>query len=209
MNQRIISQIGRSQRLAVVNILKRTQGLCVSDLAEKLQLSYMGAKQHCIELAEEGYLDTWRQPVARGRPRMLYRLTHRAHELFPKESNSMTIALLESACSLYGASAAEKLLFHVFQRKGEEYRGRLSGVTLPERAKWLARLRDADGFMADFHDQEGLQIVEHHSPILDLLRAFPIVERLETGMFERLLGAPVRRQEEMASGLYRCSFFIG
>lgn len=209
MNQRLISEIGRSQRLAVLNSLKRTQGLCVRDLAGRLGLSYMGAKQHCLDLADEGYLDTWRQPVPRGRPRMLYRLTHRAHELFPQESNPMTIALLESATTLFGPTAAEKLLFLTFQRKGESYRAKVRGETLAARVKWLARLRDADGCMADFFNEDGLRIVEHHSPMLDVLRAFPLVGRLESDMISRVLDAPVRREEESVSGLYRCTFSIG
>ncbi len=209
MNQRLISEIGRSQRLAVLNALKRTQGLCVRDLAGRLGLSYMGAKQHCLDLADEGYLDTWRKPVPRGRPRMLYRLTHRAHELFPQESNPMTIALLESATTLFGPTAAEKLLFLTFQRKGESYRAKLRGETLAQRAKWLARLRDADGCMADFCNEDGVRIIEHHSPMLDVLRAFPLVGRLESDMIARVLEAPVRREEESVSGLYRCTFLIG
>ena len=64
--------------------------------------------------------------------------------------------------------------------------------------------------MADLELREGvLRIVEHHSPILDLLQAFPIVARLEAEMFQRLLKSPVRREESHASGLFRCTFTIG
>lgn len=53
------------------------------------------------------------------------------------------------------------------------------------------------------------RIIEHHSLILDLLRAFPIVVKLETEMFTRLLGAPVRREESSVSGLYCATFQCG
>jgi predicted ArsR family transcriptional regulator len=53
-----------------------------------------------------------------------------------------------------------------------------------------------------------LRIVEHHSPILDLIRAFPIVAKMETEMFQRLVGAPVRREEMGVSGLFRAVFHI-
>ena len=209
MNQKLISEIGKSQRLAVVNKLKRTQGLAVGELATVLNMSYMGVKQHCVELHKEGYLDTWRRPRPLGRPEMLYRLTQKAHDLFPQSSNAVTIDLLESASALYGPSAAEKLLFTVFQKKAQHYVARLKGDTVAARAKALARLRDHEGCMADFINAEPLQIVEHHSPILDLLQAFPIVARLEAEMFQRILGTPVRREETMVSGLYRCIFHLG
>jgi predicted ArsR family transcriptional regulator len=193
-----------------MNELKRTQGLCVNDLAGRVGMSYMGVKGICLDLQKRGLLDTWRQPQKLGRPLLLYRLTQRAHDLFPTTSNEMTIHLLEAAQKLYGAAAAEKLLLTLFQKQTEQYAKRLNGETVAERAKWLARLRDHDGFMSELESDESgaLRIVEHHSPILDLLRAFPLVAKLESNMFERLLGAPVQREETVASGLYRATFTI-
>lgn len=211
LKQRLIQQVGRSARLRVLNELKRTQGLCVRDIAERLHMSYMGIKGVCLDLQKRGLLDTWRTPVKIGRPQLFYRLTDRAHDLFPTESNQMTIHLLEAAQRLFGAVAAEKLLLVVFQQQTEKYAGRLRGSELAERAKSLVKLRDADGYMSEFFPDEAgaLRIIEHHSPILDLLRAFPVVAKLETDLFQRLLGVPVARTEETASGLYRATFTVG
>jgi len=209
MNQKLIAEIGKSQRLEIINRIKRTQGLSVGELAEQLGMSYMGVKQHCVDLEEEGYLDTRRRAKGIGRPEMVYRLTERAHELFPTASNAMTIALLESAKALYGPAAPEKLLFSLFQRKGEAYQAKVRGHTLAERAGKLARLRDAEGCMAGYEDAPPfIRIVEHHCPIRDLLKAFPIIARLEVELFTRVLGAPVHREEAHASGLYRCIFTL-
>lgn len=211
MKQSLIQQVGRSARLRVLNELKRTQGLCVADLATRIGMSYMGIKGICLDLEKRGLLDTWRQAQKIGRPHMLYRLTQRAHDLFPTASNTMTIEALEASRKLFGPTAPEKLLLVVFQQKAEHYRAKLKGETLAERAKWLARLRDHDGHMAECEtDAAGaVRIVEHHSPILDLLRAFPLVARLETDLFQRLLGAPVQREETTASGLYCATFRLG
>ncbi len=212
MKQRLIQQVGRSARLRVLNELKRTQeGLCVADLADRLGMSYMGIKGVCLDLEKRGLLDTWRQPQKVGRPLMLYRLTQRAHDLFPTASNAMTIEVLEAARKLYGPSAPEKLLLVVFQQKTEQYLARIKGETTVERAKWLARLRDHEGHMSEceIDEQGGVRIVEHHSPILDVLRAFPLVARLETDLFQRLLRVPVEREEVTASGLFCATFRIG
>ena len=211
MNQKLIAEIGKSQRLVLINKLKRTQGLSVGELAEHLGMSYMGVKQHCVDLEEEGYLDTWRGSKGIGRPEMVYRLTARSHELFPTASNGMTLSLLEGARTLYGPAAAEKLLFNVFQKKGETYLAKVKGETIAERAAKLAKLRDAEGCMADMEREPAtgaIRIVEYHCPIHDLLKAFPIVARLETDIFTRVLGAPVQRQEANASALYRCEFTL-
>jgi len=208
MKQRLIQQVGRSARLRVLNELKRTQGLCVTDLAERIGMSYMGAKGVCLDLQKRGLLDTWRQPVKIGRPQLLYRLTQRAHDLFPTESNTLTLEALEAARKLFGPTAPDKLLLVVYQKRTEQYLAKLKGEAPAERAKWLARLRDHDGYMAECETDESgaVRIVEHHSPVLDILREFPLVAKLESDMFQRLLGTPIQREETNASGLY-CAIF--
>ena len=209
MNQKLITKIGKSQRLKIINTLKRTQGLSVGELATKLQMSYMGVKQHCVGLHSEGFVDVWRRPVPLGRPELVYRLTEQAHELFPTSSNQTTIDLLHAAAKLYGPSAPEKLLFQTFQQRTENYLPKVKGETVLERAKSLAKLRDAEGHMAELETEGGIRIVEHHSPIRDLVLAFPIVNRFEVELFQRLLRASVQREEKTASGLYCCIFQIG
>lgn len=205
MKQRLLQQVGRSARLRVLNELKRTQGLCVADLAERIGMSYMGAKGVCLDLEKRGLLDTWRQPQKVGRPHLLYRLTQRAQDLFPAENNTLTLDTLEAARKLFGPTAPEKLLLVVFQKKAEQYAAKLKGGAPAERAKWLARLRDFDGYMAECEtdDAGSVQIVEHHSPLLDVVREYPLVAKLETEMFQRLLGSPVEREETSSAGLFR------
>jgi len=208
MKQRLLQQVGRSARLRVLNELKRTQGLCVADLAARIGMSYMGAKGVCLDLEKRGLLDTWRQPRKIGRPHLLYRLTQRAHDLFPTESNALTLETLDASRKLFGPTAPDKLLLIVYQKRAEQYLARLKGDTPAERAKWLVRLRDYDGYMAECETDEAgaVRIVEHHSPVLDILREFPLVAKLEADMFQRLIGTPVQREETSASGLY-CAIF--
>ena len=212
MKQRLLEQVGRSARLKVINELKRTQGLCVGNLAERLNMSYMGIKGICLDLQKRGLVDTWRQPQERGRPQMLYRLTSRAHDLFPAACNEMTIDVLHAAQRLFGSSAAEKLLLLAFQKKAEAYLDHISGETLLDKARGLVKLRDQEGTMPEMvpeEDGSGVRIIEHHSPILDLLRAFPITARFETELFQRALGVPVQRQEIVVSGLFCATFHCG
>src|SRR3981081_933037 len=117
MNQKLLAEIGRTQRLAILNTLKRTKGMSVNELVSKMGMSYMGIKQHCLTLERDGYLDTWRRPQKMGRPEMVYRLTRRTHDLFPSDSNELTLQLLNSSKEIYGANAPEKLLYNVFEKK--------------------------------------------------------------------------------------------
>jgi predicted ArsR family transcriptional regulator len=211
VNQQLLSEIGRTQRLEILNTLKRTKGLSVNELVGKMKMSYMGIKQHCLTLERDGYLDTWRRPQKMGRPEMVYRLTRRTHDLFPCDSNDFTLELLKSIKEIHGPNGPEKMLFNVFERKTAALKGKAKGDTVAERAKWLAAQREKEGFMSQFINDEregGPQILECHSPILNLLDQYPIIGRLEKELVEGVLGTEVRREESRTSGLYEAAFYF-
>ncbi len=208
MNQRLISEIGRTQRLEIINSLKRTRGMSVNELVGRMNMSYMGIKQHCITLHRDGYLDTWRRPQRMGRPEMVYRLTRRSHDLFQADSHQLTLDLLKSAQEIYGPNAPEKLLYSIFKKKTAALKAKTKGDTVADRAKWLAHVRDGEGYMAQFvNGKDGdPRILECHSPILNLLDRYPIIGRFEQDLFEAVLGTRVRREAIRNSGLYECAF---
>jgi predicted ArsR family transcriptional regulator len=211
MNQRLLAEIGRTQRLEILNYLKRSKGMSVNELVARLNMSYMGIKQHCATLHRDGYLDTWRRPQKMGRPEMVYRLTPRTHDLFPAESNKFTLELLKSIREIHGPNAPEKLLYNVYERKTAALKAKVKGGTVADRAKWLARLRDNEGYMSQFVNeakQGGPQILECHSPVMNLLDNYRIIGRLEQDMFEAVLGTGVRREETRESGQYECAFYF-
>ena len=220
MNLKLIREIGRTQRLDILTALRRYGSMTVKELSAGFRMSYMGIKQHCIDLEKDGYLDTWRRPSPVGRPEMLYRLTGKAEKLFASETNGLTLGVLDAVQQTYGPAAPPKILFGIFGQQAERYRAKVRGGTLEERAASLAKLRDEEGYMAELdRDEAGdgstspagaLRIVEFYSPIEDLLRRFPIVARLERELFERVLGCRVQREEaEAKPGRYRCTFFLG
>src|SRR5437867_10882870 len=127
MNQRLISEIGRTQRLEIINSLKRTRGMSVNELVGRMNMSYMGIKQHCITLHRDGYLDTWRRPQKMGRPEMVYRLTRRSHDLFPCDSNEFTHDVLRALKDVYGPNAPDKMLFSVFEKKTAALKAKVKG----------------------------------------------------------------------------------
>ena len=214
MNQKLIREIGRSQRLDILLALKRQGGMAVKEMAAQFRMSYMGVKQHCLDLEKEGYLDTWRHAKGKGRPEMLYRLTRRAQDLFPGANQSMTVEVLEAVQQTYGLAAPTKLLFGIYHQRAEYYRRKIQFAGLAERVDSLARLRDAEGYMAALSrtgrsDRPSLLVTEHHSPVEEILRRYPILARLERELYERVLACPVRREERCSPGIYACVFHIG
>ena len=205
-----VRDIAKPQQFAIIDVLKRSTGMPVAEIARAIKMSYMGVKQHCVELEEKGWLDTWRRPVANGRPEKLYRLTARASSLYPEAGNEMTLELLQSVQEVYGSSAPEKLLWNCFNRRAEGYAKRVKGQSIAERAASLAKIRSLEGHCAEveYDHTLGLRITEYHSPLKEIAAAWPSVHRMEEQMFSRVLNVPVQRVEERASGLTRFSFLI-
>jgi predicted ArsR family transcriptional regulator len=211
VNRRLIEEFGRGPRIRIVTWLKRSRGLSVRELAERLRMSYMGVKQHCVELHAAGYLETWRRPRAEGRPlgrpEMVYRPTPKVQELFPAASNPLMLELLREAQALFGPSAAEKLLLAVFRRRAADLRARVTGETAEKRARWLCLQREKEGYLSDVVSIEGrLVIEEHHSPLQDLVERYPVMAKFEEDLFSEVLGVPVRREQTVLGGLYCCRF---
>lgn len=211
MNSDLLQKIVKSQKYQILAEIKRSQGLSVAELCKRVNLSYMGVKQHCISLEKDGYLDTWRRPKGMGRPEKAYRLTSRAQEFFPSEYTNLTCQILDSVATVYGPAAPEKILFQIYQNVTALLQGRIRGATLEERARALAAQRNNDGYMSEYYfdpDVRQHQIIEYHSPVIAVLDRFPLVRELEEKLFEQILQARVVRNEERISGLYKCIFTL-
>lgn len=207
----LLREMLRSPVLEIIRHLKGSLGLTVKELCAKMDMSYMGVKQHCVDLEKSGFLDTWRRARKAGRPEKLYRLTPKAEALFGSVEPQITLDLLAAAERVYGETAPSKLLFTHFQSKTELWADKLrKAATLADRVKMLARLRSADGCLSrsEMDAEGGLMLVESHRPLRAVAEKHAIVDELECAMIERLLESEVRRSVEEVSGLTRVTFHI-
>ena len=205
-----IRDIAKPQHFAIIDLLKRSTGMTVAELGRALKMSYMGIKQHCVDLEKKGWLDTWRRPVGNGRPEKLYRLTDKGESLYPEGGNELTLEILHSIQEIYGPSAPEKLLFNYFTRRTAAYLKKIKGHSIAERATAFTKLRNLEGHCAEveFDAQLGFRITEYHSPLKSIASVYPSVRRMEEQMFNRVLMTTVQRMEERASGLTKFVFLI-
>ncbi len=173
----------------------------VSDLAKALKMSYMGVKQHCVNLTKMGYLEEWRVPREKkevGRPEKLYRLTQRSDGLFPESGVALTLAVLDGVKQVFGDTGPEKLLFYHFQRLKDEWLPKVKpGKSMVEKATRFADVRDRAGWFSRCHYDPavGFRIEEFHSPLAKIYLKYPNAVRMEVEMMEQVLGTKVVRDE--------------
>jgi predicted ArsR family transcriptional regulator len=185
----------------VLREIKSSGPLPVRPLAEKLGLSYMGAKSHCLALEKKGLLASRNTHRGPGRPLLVYALTRRGQAWFEENDNAAAISILRHAQNLFGPASAGKLLFLHFQERLEKYRASIpANLPIPEKMERLAALRDTDGHMASL--EIGIRIVERHNPHVALHKAFPEADTLEESLFRQILGVPVRRKIQILGDQY-------
>lgn len=211
MKNGFFKKVSTSPKYQILAEIKRSQGLSVSELCDRVDLSYMGVKQHCVSLEKEGYLDTWRRPKGMGRPEKAYRLTDQAQEFFPSEHTDLTARILACVDQVHGSSAAEKILFQIYKNDIAELKQRCSFISMEEKARALVQYREERGYMSEYYfnpESNQHQIIEYNSPVQPLLDRYSIVRDLEKQLFEAVLGTKVNRDEQRVSGLYKCVFII-
>ena len=189
----------------VLRELKSCGPLPVREVAAKLQLSYMGAKNHCLALEKRGLLSSRNSHRGAGRPLLVYSLTSKGQAWFEETDNAAAISILRHAQNLYGSNSAAKLLLLYFQEVTEKYRSQIPAQTpVGEKMILLAKARDDEGRMVEL--VPGIRIIERHNPSAALHKAFPEADALEESLFRQVLGVPVRRRIHSNGDQYEIHF---
>jgi predicted ArsR family transcriptional regulator len=189
--------------LEVLKLIRRSsEGMSVKVLSSKLNMSYMGVKAHCIALTTAGHLTTWRQPTAKGRPQMVYRLTEKGRQLFAESGPDLALQLLKESEGLFGATAPQKLLMMYFRSLAATYLHSLTTVDPAERVHAFVRLRDAEGRISSLREDQVREIRECHNPLASVMKQYPGVATMEESMVGEVLGSPVRRAEDEGNVLF-------
>lgn len=211
MFPQVFRDVCKPSYLAIIGELKRSGGLAIPELAKILDMSYMGVKQHCVKLEELGYLKVWRVPrVQVGRPQKLYKLSKKCDDLFPDGGGALVLDLLEGVKASFGEVAPEKLLYHYFEKKRDEWiKAVRLGKSLVEKATRFADVRIKAGHFCHCHysAESGFVIEEYHHPLSPIFKQYPSLVVLETRMIEQTLGTKVNRTEKKGSQGVRCTVY--
>jgi predicted ArsR family transcriptional regulator len=195
----VFQDLIKPQWRAVLEELKLSGGLPVSELARRVDASYMAVKQHCEELKKLGYLDRSRVPrTVVGRPEIFYSLSAKADGLFPQAGGGFTLDLLQETKALFGENTPDKLLFQHFQKQQEKWLPLVSKEpSLGEKVAKLVSLRNKEGCFGRCVGGPGLplSIEEFHNPLQRMFECYPRAAAAELRMIEQLLGARVSRRE--------------
>jgi len=199
----------------VLQQLKRNGPQTAANLAKRIRVSSVSARQHLYALSEEGMVafDDERRGV--GRPRRVWRLAPAAQAAFPDAHSELAIELLDAAKRAWGGEGLERLVETRKRAQLAHYRKALPRRDAPieRRVAALAALRRAEGFMAEWSKERdgSLLLVENHCPICAAAAVCRSLCRDELSIFQTLIGkqVEVERVEYILAGGRRCAYRIG
>lgn len=196
----------------ILYLIKTKGPQTVGELAQELNITTMGVRQH-LELLEKGkMLKTQKRESRRGRPGHEWRLTRKGHRYFPDRHEPLTVALIRSVKEVFGQDGLERLIEKRTQDTLAHYHNTLREChSIEERVARLAQLRAEEGYMAQI-EREGddFLLFENHCPICAAAEVCLDFCRSELETFQVVLGdrVKVERTEYILAGEARCAYRI-
>ena len=200
----------RDDRLLLV--LKKRGPHTAGELGRRLGVTPAAVRQHLAQLEDEGFVAARSEPSGVGRPARRFSLTKDAEARFPDAHADLTVELLGSLRRSLGEGGMAKLLAARTREQLRRYRAELPGKDAPlaSRVAALAALREREGYMAEWSEQEGggYLLVENHCPICAAATACQGLCAEELSLFRRALSAKVERTQHLIAGARRCEYRI-
>ncbi len=201
-------------RRAVLYAVRRRGEATADQVAEQLDITVSGARQHLTTLAHDGLVESNELPSPegrRGRRTLVYSATDAADAYFPKAYGELTNELLG-----YVADTDRELLDQLFAKRREaridNARKRLASKrTLRSKVAELTRILDEDGYLASFEQVEPgtFRIVEHNCAIWAVAERYGHACTSELEFIRTVLdGAAVERVQHMVAGARRCAYEV-
>lgn len=186
-------------------------------LASVLEISPQATRRHLKELGAEGLVYHKAVQQGMGRPQYLYQLSEKGRDRLPHDYGEFAVSFLHTLAETAGEEQVQAVLQKQWQRKATDYREKIGTGSLEERIARLVELRQAEGYMAEYHrlekDSQGIQqqflLFEHNCAIASVAESYPSVCGHELEMFSAILpDCTVERTHWLYHDEHRCGYLI-
>jgi predicted ArsR family transcriptional regulator len=207
----------RSTKEQILSHLKRSGGSAVDEVADEFGLARMTVRQHLTGLERDGLIQSREQKGKSGRPHMVFSLSDRGEETFPKRYDRLADLLLKEVASLTADEIAgldeggrkRLLLQKMVERVYEDHEKKVREKTLPERVAMVAEILQEEGGFADWSESaESFEIVDYNCVYRKVVDSHPGVCDWHVSLLGRLLGEKVECSQFMSKGAESCRFVV-
>ena len=196
----------------LLQALKAAGAQTAAILAQRLGVTPVAVRQMLARLQSDDIVRFEDRRTSVGRPKRHWLLSEKGHGRFPDSHASLTLDLITATEAVFGADGLERLISHREASTLALYRERLTGArSLAERVRRLAKIRSAEGYMAEAaRDGGAMMLIENHCPICAAAKRCQSFCRSELQVFQAALGpdVTVERLEHIVAGARRCAYRI-
>jgi len=207
-----MSQVPDSRR-AILELLKRSGALTIAQLAESLQLTGEGVRQHLLQLQREGFVEAKGKASGdrprTGRPATYYQLTVAGEHRFPKRYDVLAMALIDAMTDEFGVEAAKNIMGRVTDKLVHTDEPKVEGLSLEDRIEVMKNWYGAgDQYMEVERVDGNYRMIERNCPFINVAMQRPALCSVSINSLTRLLGFRVTRDESFQHGFGRCVFLV-
>lgn len=196
----------------IIDLLKTKGSLTAKVLAQELNLTTMGVRQHMLALEESSEVVFKDEKAPRGRPTRYWSLTQKTNSHFADRHDELTVQLIDSVIAVFGDDGLEKLITNREESSMRSYRLALADrYGVQEKLQTLAKIRSDEGYMATVEQEDDFfWLLENHCPICAAAAKCTNFCRSELQLFQSLLSglAVISREEHIVEGARRCAYKV-
>lgn len=196
----------------IIELLKTQGPLTAKVLAQELNVTTMGVRQHMLALEQSGEVIFKDEKALRGRPTRYWSLTQKTNNHFADRHDELTVQLIDSVIAVFGEDGLNKLITNREESSMRSYRLALADrFGVKEKLQTLAKIRSDEGYMATVEQEDDFfWLLENHCPICAAATKCTNFCRSELQLFQNLLSdvAVISREEHIVEGARRCAYKV-
>jgi iron-sulfur cluster biosynthesis transcriptional regulator SufR len=198
-------------RERILYLLKRDGPMTVDGLAEGLNITSMGVRQHLNLLEKDGLVTHHAEKQKMGRPGYFFSLTPAGDDFFPRTYAQMANNILDTVRQLEGEKGIDRIFRRRLEILEKQYRTRMKQPDLAGRIAELAAIRTEEGYMADWKKENANTFVlrELNCAICQVAKQCIQACNYELKLFQKVLPeTEITRQEHIVKGDRMCTYII-
>ena len=198
-----------STREKVLQTLITNPKSTIADIAGAVEINAISVRHHLTSLQADGLVNAEEERHGVGRPRLLYFLTERGQENFPKRYFHLIDLLLKQMKKTLSNDDLKKIFINMANDITNELGDHLNKLSFKERLDFLQNFMTREGY--DIHWQKsenGYEIKEVVCPFYQLSKNHPIICIFDQTLIANILSIPNNNVILEKKGENHCSFFI-
>jgi predicted ArsR family transcriptional regulator len=197
-----------SSRWEILKILKKERAT-VDDLSTRIGISPTAIRQHLTILEGENLVKRERLKEGIGRPKVLYTITEKAEDFFPKYYSWLTEQLIKEIVSQDGEDRIHDIFNTIGDTFSQPFEERMQGKSLEEQIIQIKDILNEWGSYASLERKETHYLLTtYNCSFYDVALKYPQVCNVHTRFLENLLDQTPQLTSCMADGHKYCEYVI-